>query len=169
MYDDDDEPEGPKSSFTTYLSEGNVHFNQGEYKKALDSYTQVNIYSSFWSTKWAWAYISWVCLHLLVYKSVVSLVLYTRVPNVLSRKKRRILSVFKVIWSELFQKKDLSYSSDSLEKRLNNQSLMPTAKLLTSPKLNECFFNQIETHRNCFLFLLEIPQQRICKLLSCGL
>lgn len=55
MYDDDDEPEGPKSSFTTYLSEGNVHFNQGEYKKALDSYTQVNIYSSFWSTKWAWA------------------------------------------------------------------------------------------------------------------
>lgn len=40
MYDDDDEPEGPKSSFTTYLSEGNVHFNQGEYKKALDSYTQ---------------------------------------------------------------------------------------------------------------------------------
>lgn len=44
MYDDDDEPEGPKSSFTTYLSEGNVHFNQGEYKKALDSYTQV--YSS---------------------------------------------------------------------------------------------------------------------------
>ena len=41
MYDDDDEPEGPKSSFTTYLSEGNVHFNQGEYKKALDSYTQV--------------------------------------------------------------------------------------------------------------------------------
>ena len=43
MYDDDDEPEGPKSSFTTYLSEGNVHFNQGEYKKALDSYSQVNI------------------------------------------------------------------------------------------------------------------------------
>lgn len=43
MYDDDDEPEGPKSSFTTYLSEGNVHFNQGEYKKALDSYTQVKI------------------------------------------------------------------------------------------------------------------------------
>lgn len=41
MYDDDDEPEGPKSSFTTYLSEGNVHFNQGEYKKALDSYSQV--------------------------------------------------------------------------------------------------------------------------------
>ena len=41
MYDDDDEPEGPKSSATTYLSEGNVHFNQGEYKKALDSYSQV--------------------------------------------------------------------------------------------------------------------------------
>jgi len=44
MYDDDDDPEGPKSSFTTYLSEGNVHFNQGEYKKALDSYTQVKIF-----------------------------------------------------------------------------------------------------------------------------
>ena len=41
MYDDDDEPEGPKSSATTYLSEGNVHFNQSEYKKALDSYSQV--------------------------------------------------------------------------------------------------------------------------------
>ena len=41
MYDDDDEPEGPKSSFTIYHSEGNVHFNQGEYKKALDCYTQV--------------------------------------------------------------------------------------------------------------------------------
>lgn len=40
MYDDDEELEGPKSSATTYLSEGNVHFNQGEYKKALDSYTQ---------------------------------------------------------------------------------------------------------------------------------
>ena len=43
MYDDDDEPEGPKSSFTIYHSEGNVHFNQGEYKKALDCYTQVKI------------------------------------------------------------------------------------------------------------------------------
>lgn len=46
MYDDDDEPEGPKSSFTIYHSEGNVHFNQGEYKKALDCYTQVKISSS---------------------------------------------------------------------------------------------------------------------------
>lgn len=49
MYDDDDEPEGPKSSFTTYLSEGNVHFNQGEYKKALDSYTQVYYILSFYN------------------------------------------------------------------------------------------------------------------------
>ena len=50
MYDDDEEPEGPKSSATTYLSEGNVHFNQGEYKKALDSYTQVGdfLYTRAW-------------------------------------------------------------------------------------------------------------------------
>lgn len=49
MYDDDEEPEGPKSSATTYLSEGNVHFNQGEYKKALDSYTQVGVFNLFFA------------------------------------------------------------------------------------------------------------------------
>ena len=39
MYDDDEEQEeGPKSSFTTYLAEGDVLFKQGEYKKALESY-----------------------------------------------------------------------------------------------------------------------------------
>ena len=44
MYDDDEEQEeGPKSSFTTYLAEGDVLFKQGEYKKALDSYNLVRI------------------------------------------------------------------------------------------------------------------------------
>ena len=45
MYDDDEEQEeGPKSSFTTYLAEGDVLFKQGEYKKALDSYNLVRIF-----------------------------------------------------------------------------------------------------------------------------
>lgn len=47
MYDDDDELEGLKSLFIIYFLEGNVYFNQGEYKKVFDSYIQVNIYSSF--------------------------------------------------------------------------------------------------------------------------
>lgn len=39
MYEDEEEQEeGPKSSFTTYLAEGDVLFKQGEYKKSLDSY-----------------------------------------------------------------------------------------------------------------------------------
>jgi hypothetical protein len=47
MYDDDEEQEeGPKSSFTTYLAEGDVLFKQGEYKKALDSYNLVRISGS---------------------------------------------------------------------------------------------------------------------------
>lgn len=41
MYDDDDELEGLKSFFMIYFFEGNVYFNQGEYKKVLDSYIQV--------------------------------------------------------------------------------------------------------------------------------
>ena len=45
MYDDDEEQEeGPKSSFTTYLAEGDVLFKQGEFKKALDSYNLVRIF-----------------------------------------------------------------------------------------------------------------------------
>lgn len=45
MYDDDEEQEeGPKSSFTTYLAEGDVLFKQGEFKKALDSYNLVYIF-----------------------------------------------------------------------------------------------------------------------------
>ena len=43
MYNDDEEQEeGPKSSFTTYLAEGDVLFKQAEYKKALDSYNLVS-------------------------------------------------------------------------------------------------------------------------------
>lgn len=43
LYDDDDydeeERDGPRSSFVTYVAEGDVFFKQGEYKKALESYT----------------------------------------------------------------------------------------------------------------------------------
>ena len=43
MYEDEEEQEeGPKSSFSTYLAEGDVLFKQGAYKKALDSYSQVS-------------------------------------------------------------------------------------------------------------------------------
>ena len=43
MYEDDEEQEeGPKSSFSTYLAEGDVLYKQGEYKKALDSYSLVS-------------------------------------------------------------------------------------------------------------------------------
>ncbi|CAK8674799.1 outer dynein arm-docking complex subunit 4-like isoform X2 [Clavelina lepadiformis] len=39
MYDDEDGDDGPKSSFTTYLAEGDKLYNAGEYQKALESYT----------------------------------------------------------------------------------------------------------------------------------
>lgn len=40
MYEDEEEQdEGPKSSFATYLAEGDVLFKQGAYKKALESYS----------------------------------------------------------------------------------------------------------------------------------
>nr|XP_002129888.1 tetratricopeptide repeat protein 25 isoform X2 [Ciona intestinalis] len=39
MYDDEDGEDGPKSSFTTYLAEGDKLYNAGEYQKALESYT----------------------------------------------------------------------------------------------------------------------------------
>lgn len=39
--DDEDEQEGPTSSFGTYLAEGDVLFKQGESRKALESYTLV--------------------------------------------------------------------------------------------------------------------------------
>jgi len=37
--DEEEEIEGPKSSFSTYLAEGDALFKQGDYKKALDSYS----------------------------------------------------------------------------------------------------------------------------------
>ena len=39
--DDEDEIEGPKSSFGTYLAEGDALFKQSEFKKALASYSLV--------------------------------------------------------------------------------------------------------------------------------
>ena len=42
MYDDEDGDDGPKSSFTTYLAEGDKLYNAGEYQKALESYTTVS-------------------------------------------------------------------------------------------------------------------------------
>ena len=39
VYDDDEEKEGPSSSFETYLSEGDALYKQSEYTKALESYT----------------------------------------------------------------------------------------------------------------------------------
>ena len=39
--DEEEEIEGPKSSFSTYLAEGDALFKQGDYKKALDSYSMV--------------------------------------------------------------------------------------------------------------------------------
>ena len=46
MYEEDGSSEGgPKSSFEVYKAEGDVLYKQQEYKKALDSYNQVNIKS----------------------------------------------------------------------------------------------------------------------------
>ena len=46
MYEDDDELEGPKSSFDTYFAEGDVLFKKGEFKKALESYSLVRCWKS---------------------------------------------------------------------------------------------------------------------------
>jgi len=40
--DDEDEQEGPKSSFGTYLAEGDALYKQSEFKKALESYSLVH-------------------------------------------------------------------------------------------------------------------------------
>ena len=39
--DEEEEVEGPKSSFSTYLAEGDALFKQGDYRKALESYSLV--------------------------------------------------------------------------------------------------------------------------------
>ena len=39
--DDEEEQEGPRSSFATYLAEGDTLFKQSEFKKALESYSLV--------------------------------------------------------------------------------------------------------------------------------
>ena len=40
--DDEEEVEGPRSSFGTYFAEGDALYKQGEYKKALESYSLVS-------------------------------------------------------------------------------------------------------------------------------
>lgn len=45
--DDEDEIEGPKSSFGTYLAEGDALFKQSEFKKALESYSLVRTLFQF--------------------------------------------------------------------------------------------------------------------------
>ena len=45
--DDEDEIEGPKSSFGTYLAEGDALFKQSEFKKALESYSLVSFFYFF--------------------------------------------------------------------------------------------------------------------------
>ena len=44
MYEDEEGDDAPKSSFVTYLAEGDKLYNAGEYQKALDSYRTVSIY-----------------------------------------------------------------------------------------------------------------------------
>lgn len=39
--DEEEEVEGPKSSFSTYVAEGDGLFKQGEFKKSLESYSMV--------------------------------------------------------------------------------------------------------------------------------
>ena len=42
MFDDEEGEDGPKSSFTTYLAEGDKLYNASEYQKALESYSTVS-------------------------------------------------------------------------------------------------------------------------------
>ena len=42
MYEEDPEQDEPKSSFVTYLAEGNKLCNVGDYAKALESYNTVS-------------------------------------------------------------------------------------------------------------------------------
>ena len=46
MYDEEGE-DGPKSSFVTYLAEGDKLYNAGEYQKALESYSTVGSVALF--------------------------------------------------------------------------------------------------------------------------
>ena len=40
--DEEEEQGGPKSSFSTYLAEGDALYKQGEFKKAVESYSLVS-------------------------------------------------------------------------------------------------------------------------------
>lgn len=45
MYESEGQSEGlPKSSFPIYVAEGDVLFKQGEYEKAVESYTTVSFH-----------------------------------------------------------------------------------------------------------------------------
>lgn len=57
MYDEEGD-DGPKSSFVTYLAEGDKLYNAGEYSKALDSYSTV---SYDWKLEY---YLPMICLQL---------------------------------------------------------------------------------------------------------
>lgn len=47
MYESEGQSEGlPKSSFPIYVAEGDVLFKQGEYEKAVESYTTVSLLDS---------------------------------------------------------------------------------------------------------------------------
>ena len=41
MYEDEEGDDAPKSSFVTYLAEGDKLYNAGEFHKALESYKMV--------------------------------------------------------------------------------------------------------------------------------
>ena len=44
MYDQEGSDNGPKGTYEIYRAEGDALFKQGNYKKAIESYTAVSIY-----------------------------------------------------------------------------------------------------------------------------
>ena len=60
--DDEDEIEGPKSSFGTYLAEGDALFKQSEFKKALESYSLVSK-AYFFFVLHLFGIVVWWCNH----------------------------------------------------------------------------------------------------------
>ena len=57
--DDEDEIEGPKSSFGTYLAEGDTLFKQSEFKKALESYSLVSK-TCYLFTRHLFGFVFWI-------------------------------------------------------------------------------------------------------------
>ena len=61
MYDQEGSDNGPKGTYEIYRAEGDALFKQGNYKKAIESYTAVSIYKphinniygiSSWHAEW---------------------------------------------------------------------------------------------------------------------